>query len=517
MAGGGIGRSGYDHQAGVRGAVTVPGWLGNVLLLVVSLVGSYAVTSRFGIHLFLVALIGIFFATIYAVISFRNVAIPFFVWLLAIGGFRFLINVQAPILPDLFLDRITMIWLAAVFLIKFVAERKSPRGPFLLDWLLVANATYILLAIIRNNMVAFHEWTMSLLIPYAAYFFTKNIIVSRRLIAIHFRILVSLLAYYGITSVAEKFDINWLIWPKYIIGSTAWAGRSGGPFLHGPLFGTIIGMMLPLNLYFIAKTRSPFVKIFFYANLALGVAGLYFTYTRGSWLAGIAALGVAAALNGRQYLRALLPAAVVLPVVAFLLLGGGQDKFMKSRVENEDTVGGRIATMVTGIRMWRDNPLLGVGFYQYRFKNEEYIKPVEVPVLGTIRVAQFRHNPPHDIYFAYLAENGLIGVALQWAIYLIIFKRVIAGRRLKSGQDGDFAELVVPVFAGIFIGYMVGGLAIDYKFFSIVGTLFYTSAGILYGYRREDYLRDDVSGAPESVASSARAVGGWPQPTSPVE
>jgi len=517
MAGGGIGRNVHAHPGAGQRSSILPAWFANLLIFGLSAAGSLAITSRFGTHMFLIVLVSVFAGTIYAVISFRNVTVPFFVWLLAVGGFRYLVNVQAPVLPDLFLDRLSMIWLAGVFVIKFVSERRSLRGPFALDWLLLANAVYILLAIIGHEMVAFHEWTMSILIPYAAYYFAKNIVISRKLVRIHLGILLVLLAYYGITSIAEKFNITWLIWPKYILTSTAWVGRSGGPFLHGPLFGTIIGMMLPLNLYFLATTKSYVAKSALYVNFALGLAGLYFTYTRGSWLAGIAALGAVSLLNGRRYLRILAPAAVLIPVIAFSFLGLGQDKFMKSRVENEDTVGGRIATMVTAVRMWRDNPLLGVGFYQYRFNNEAYVKPVEAPLLGTIRVAQFRHNPPHDIYFAYLAENGLIGVGLQWAIYIIIFRSILRVRRRRTGTEDEFADLVVPVLAGMFVGYMVGGLAIDYKFFSVVGTLFYTSAGILYGYRPEDYLRGEVSEPPVPAAPSSPDGGGHTGPRFVVE
>jgi hypothetical protein len=39
----------------------------------------------------------------------------------------------------------------------------------------------------------------------------------------------------------------------------------------------------------------------------------------------------------------------------------------------------------------------------------------------------------------------------------------------------------LPVFGGVFVGYLVGGLAIDYKFLSVVGTVLYTCAGRLFG------------------------------------
>jgi hypothetical protein len=42
----------------------------------------------------------------------------------------------------------------------------------------------------------------------------------------------------------------------------------------------------------------------------------------------------------------------------------------------------------------------------------------------------------------------------------------------------------MPVLAGILVGYLVGGLAFDYRFFSVTGTLFMLSAALIDGYRR---------------------------------
>lgn len=469
------------------------------LLLLGSLLLSHLITSRFGVQVLVLAIAGLLFTALFSIISFRNLFIPFVVWILSIGGFRFLFTVQSPVLPDLYLDRIMMIWLTAVFLVKFFAEKKTLRGPFLLDYFVLFLVVYILMHVVFLKMVAFHEWTMSYLIPGCAYFFAKNVVTKYRQVRGLLWALLALLTYYGITSIAEKYRIEWLIWPKYILWEDYFVGRSDGPFMHAPLFGTVIGMMLPINLYFIATVRSSALKIILYINLALGMAGLFFTYTRGSWLAGIMALIAMIVLNHRQYLKLVLPAAILFPILAVNTLSLGQDKFMMERIENENTFGSRFGIMATTTKVWRDHPVFGVGFYQYRFVMGDYVDPVNVPGLGLIRVSQFRHVPPHDIFFAYLAETGLVGAFLQGGIYFLVFRTVVRHYRRRDSED-EFTSQILPVFAGLFLGYLVGGLAIDYKFFSMVGTLFYTCAGILYGYRREEY-----QGAP-MVAGTASGV-----------
>ncbi len=461
-------------------------FLGHALVLIASLVFSQQLISRLGANLFVLTLVGIFLGTLYAVVSLRTLLVPFMIWVLSVGGFRYIWSIQTPMLPDLFLDRMMMVWLTVVFMVKFFAEKQSLRRPYLLDILIAIHALYLLIRIYIQGMAFIHPWTMSYLIPYAAYFFAKNIVITARQIRIFLLGLLMVTVYYEVISVAEKMGWNFLIWPKIIITEkTAFVGRSVGPFLQAPLFGTVIGMLVPIHLYFIATAKSAVIRSGLYVSFAIGMAGLYFTYTRGSWLAGIFALVTVAVLNVRQYSRILLPAVVFLPLIAFSFLGIGQDKFMKERVENENTLGSRVGTGITALKIWRDNPLIGIGFFQYRQTREDYIDPIHVPGLGTIRYIQFRHNNIHDIYLGPLAEDGLIGMGMQFGIYFLILKAFL--KKFKWRKDGDyFAIYFMPIFAGMFVGYLVGGLAFDYRFFSIVGVLFYMSAGILYGYQRPE-------------------------------
>lgn len=445
---------------------------------------------------FVVALVGILVALVYSVISFRHLPVPFFVWILAVGGFRFLWSLQTPVLPDLYVDRMAMIWLGLVFMIKQVAERKSLRGPFLLDCAIAAHGLYMLVLVYIKGMAQFHSWTMSVLIPYAAFFLAKNIILRRAQIRSLLWVLLALSVYYNVTAVCEKYDINALLWPKYIVGAeVGFTGRSVGPFLQAPLFGTVIGMLLPIHLYFLATVRRPWARLLLLASLLVGLAGLYFTYTRGSWLAGIVALGVAVYMNRKAYFKYMAPAAVLAPIIAVAALGLAQDEFMKERVENEDTIGARLGTAVTALRMWQDYPIFGVGFYEYQHVRDNYIAPVDIPGMPLIRFVFFRHNAIHDIYLGPLAETGIVGMGLQAWIYALVLRTV--RRKYMLRKDGDhFASLVLPVFAGLLAGYMVGGLVIDYRFFSVVGTLFMVCAGIADGYRPQDSAEAEADEAP---------------------
>lgn len=485
----------YD-AAGLGGGRARLPWLsvaGYSLAGILTLAISNLIADRLGVTIFIGVLGGILLGTLLLVISFRNLAIPFFLLILSIGGFRFLWGIRTPILPDLSLDRIALTWLALVFMVKYVSERRPLRGPFAIDLLLFVHGLYLLVSVIIDDMETFHAWTMSTMIPYGTYFFAKNIISNKARARSYLWVLLALSVYYNIHAVAEKYAIDWLIWPKHLTGIEAgFRYRSVGPFEHAPLFGTVIGMLLPVHLYFVATVRNSLGKVLIGASFLVGLAGLYFTYTRGSWLAGIVALAVAVWLNRRAYLRYFVPVLVLAPVLAVAVIGVAQDKFMKERLENEDTVGSRFGTAVTVLRVWRDHPLFGVGYYQYQNIRDQYIQPVEIPGMAPIRFVQFRHNSIHDIYLGPLAETGLFGMGLQFSIYYLVWSAMRQHLRRRSA-GGEFENLITPVLGGMIVGYLAGGLAIDYRFFSVVATLFLVSAGILAGYRPEPLVATEMA------------------------
>lgn len=440
------------------------------------------VFSSLGMGFFPIFLLLAFLGSIYTVLSFRDMSIPFTVWILTIGGFRFLFTMEVSGLPDLYLDRLAMLWLTIIFMVKFFAMRRWPKGPYLLDAFVFLHAVYILVLIYFKDMAHFNLWTKSFLTPTGAYFLAKNIVVDMKRIRLLLTLLLILSVYYNITSIAEKFDIIWLLWPKsMILDHEEFVGRSCGPFRQAPLFGTIIGMILPIHLYFVATARNNFLKSLLLLSFGIGFASLYFTYTRGSWLAGVVAFIAVIMLNRKTYLRTVLPIIILVPILATTVLGLAQDKFLKERVENENTLDARVGTLVTVFRVWKSSPIFGVGFFQYQNVREDFVQALEVPILGTVRFKNFRHNSIHDIYFGPLAEEGLLGAGMQFFIYLMLYR--IFRKKFALRKQGDhFATYIMPILAGIFLGYLAGGIAIDYRFFAIPGTLFMMSAGILCGY-----------------------------------
>lgn len=423
---------------------------------------------------------------IYAAISFRSLLVPFLVLIASVSLLRFLWAVHVPLLPDMFLDRVSLVWLLVIFFSMSIYLRKPLRGPFALDILMIMHATYIFIRVMATDPRNIALWVASLVTPYLVFFLAKNIVLTRRQIRIVLILLGILSFYYLATSIFEKFHIDALLYPTIMREPHPIAvGRSSGPFRGPGMFGDTMAMVLPVYLYFMSQARNRIYKIGLGLIFLLGAVGIYFTYTRGSWLCAILAIGMVVATGRKAYLRYVLPALFLVPVIGVTVIGVQQDKFLAERVGNKATAESRAGNLVTGLRLWRDYPLFGCGSYQFQEYSDIYIDPVELPIYGTVRVTQFRGSPAHDMYLGPLAEDGIVGMLLQLLIHAVILR--VSVQKLKLREQGDhFATYILPLFFGIYTVYLFGGLIISFRHFAVIGSLYYMAAGITYGYRPED-------------------------------
>ena len=422
---------------------------------------------------------------LYAWVSFRSLLIPLLALLLSVGMLRFVWSIQAPGLPDFYMDRVSLIWLCIMFPSLYIYTKTSLRGPYLLDSLIFAHGLYILVRVLMTSPMYFHTWTISVFTPYAIYLFAKNIVVTRRQIRIVLIALVVLSVYYWVTSIAEKYKIPWLLFPRSMIEPhPIQAGRSTGPFRSPAHFGNAMAMIMPIYLYFIFHYRQSWKKFLLGAGFLMSFVGIFFTYTRGCMLAAVVGLAVAIGMQRKAYLPYVLPMLALVPVVAISFIGVQQDKFLEERLEATNPIEARIGAIVTGVRLWRDYPLFGCGPYQFKDYAPDYVAPVEAPFYGTVSVEYFKDSPGHDMYFAPTGEDGIVGQLLLFLSWFVVLRTSWQKYQLRK-QGDHFATYILPLFFAIYAIYFLAGFLISFRHFAILPSMFWLAAGIAYGYDPE--------------------------------
>jgi O-antigen ligase len=128
-----------------------------------------------------------------------------------------------------------------------------------------------------------------------------------------------------------------------------------------------------------------------------------------------------------------------------------------------------------GLAMFKDHPIGGVGFHNYRwqFLNYQWLVP------GHVGGVQLTSTSPHSSHAGFLAELGSIGFGLWLGLFVIAFRYLWLERRATRGLESEHGIMVQAIALGI-------GLQFVYGFYGEVhaGKIFWVLFGLTLAVRR---------------------------------
>lgn len=229
--------------------------------------------------------------------------------------------------------------------------------------------------------------------------------------------------------------------------------------------GMISGFMLIISIGYLLKIRESRSRFWPIVLIAIGLqlGALIVSFSRGSWLASMAALFVLC-------LQLLLQSKKLKPVLALLLvtlLVGGlvlsQSEPVRRRFVSSFSVASnqdRIRVWSAAVNMIKANPWVGVGGGNFPVVYSEYKTEN-----GRARSMAFAHNMPLHI----AAEFGVLGLLPFAAMIWIALKR---GWRL-AGRGDPLVKALFAAYVGMIVHDMVDnityGMAIGAMFWFITG------------------------------------------------
>jgi O-antigen ligase len=179
---------------------------------------------------------------------------------------------------------------------------------------------------------------------------------------------------------------------------------------------------------------------------------LIVTYTRGAWI-GFAAGVLTVAAIVRRGRWALVAGLLVLVGAGLLAPPELRHRLLSMTDPEEAGVRERVYMWRSGLQMWRERPLLGVGPGGVKRDYSRYALP-EAFKKHTGHV----HNAPLQV----LVERGVLGLAAWLWIWVAFFRQGIGVLRRLPEDAGAERALVVGSMAAI-VGFLVGGLS-EYNF-----------------------------------------------------
>jgi len=233
-------------------------------------------------------------------------------------------------------------------------------------------------------------------------------------------------------------------------------------FGHPNHLGNVLAFGSLLCYSRVVASRSRVSQALLWVLLAVLVAGLVATYSRGAWLGFVVGL-VASALYMYKRVTTSRLAASMLALTVIVLISvftlsshAAQERLGSTSPEADDSVRNRVAVWRSTMPMIRDHWLVGVGIGTFGDAFDRRYRP---PDLGAGKYASALNN-----YITCAAEAGIPGILL-YLCFLVY--ACIAGSRRVSG-------------AGWRVGTQIGLLCGVYSML-VFGMTTYTLARVYYG------------------------------------
>ena len=240
--------------------------------------------------------------------------------------------------------------------------------------------------------------------------------------------------------------------------------RMAGPFevvlLDSNHFGAFIVSYCSFFLGFLLFDKDKWRRLLSLATVVLGVFPLFFSYSRGAY---VAAMGVLV-FFGLAKKRSLLILALVLFISWQTLLPATVvERIKMTKTEEgqlEGSAGVRLDLWSHAVDLFKKNPILGVGWGGYRYTVPE----------------ELRFKDTHNLYLKTLSEQGMIGLLLLLFIFLLALR---SGQKLFRTATTPFQKGLGFGFLGCVVAFIITNMFGDRWSYFVLGDYFWITWGLV--------------------------------------
>ena len=182
--------------------------------------------------------------------------------------------------------------------------------------------------------------------------------------------------------------------------------RYGTPFNRAALgfgqpngLGLFLAVAIPLVAYVARHVRGA-AGVAARIGLPISLLGLVATFSRGAWVSLLAGSTALLFARGGRFVTRIWLAAILFIVVADIGTGGAL-RDTAERSQQDWSIAQRLILQLVGVRMFLDNPVLGVGPGAF----EDHIETYGAQIPGLVDF----QTTPHNAYIQMAAEAGAVG------------------------------------------------------------------------------------------------------------
>lgn len=272
----------------------------------------------------------------------------------------------------------------------------------------------------------------------------------------------------------EKLRIFINIWVVTNTLSGIWiifhGGKGPGGFLTDENDAcAMMNTALPFALYFSIKDRSKKIRMLSIFSIPVFLTAIVMTGSRGGFLGFVAVCALVLFLSRRRWRNILIAItfAFVAGNLVLAVLPDGYVRDMQTIDDKDDgTANLRLLHWTTGIEVFKNNPIFGVGPNNYPWTSFEYFHLSPYFVEG----ARNRSGrQAHSLYFTLIPELGLLGVSVFLTLIILFYKRLFKIRKKFSedSQASDYFGMATALIVGM-SGFLVSGVFVSVLYYPIM-------------------------------------------------
>jgi O-antigen ligase len=220
----------------------------------------------------------------------------------------------------------------------------------------------------------------------------------------------------------------------------------------------------------LSGSLSSWQRVLAWCALATGALGLFFSYSKGSWLVAGILVGLSLIFMLRTRSRkAAFPALMLVAIVLAATAVFWQKIVIEIDERSYSSVSGREIAWGGAIESIQENPF-GVGLFQGSSELVNHIDPEWYHDWGQLLAVD-------NYYLSVMLEAGVIGFILWTVMAILIFREGIGVARIR-GPSRSWALVALVGITAIFLN----SLTVDALLLWPNYMIFWMTAGILHGF-----------------------------------
>jgi O-antigen ligase len=188
-------------------------------------------------------------------------------------------------------------------------------------------------------------------------------------------------------------------------------------------------------------------KLLLIAIFAACLLAVFFSFSRASWLAGLAVM------IGLMFIYPKFVTRFAMLALPFLLIFAGiflvdQLTYADDRLNSDQSALGRLPVILASVEMFKAKPALGWGYGNFDLYDRQFQGRV-----GDL-VAPEKDHASHNVYLTILAEQGIVGLALVLAP--VIGLAILSVKRWSSlPAEGFWSRKLLLIFWLTIVAHIV--------------------------------------------------------------